>query len=139
MPSGISTFAAQKWLPLLFGIGSYPANYYACLLTQPPPASYDGASLAQFEPDDLAYHRQVMGTGGAWWTVGTGGLLTSVSAVSYPVPTADWGYVTHVALCDAASGGNLYCWGEIRNPQKVLQGIAPVIPAGSLVMSMPTG
>ena len=139
MAGGVSAYASGRWLSFVFGIGSQPPNYYVGLVTQAPLASFDGLSVGQYEPDDSAYQRQVQGTGGAWWVLGSDGLLVNTIDVVFPVPLADWGYITHAILCDAPIAGNFYAWGEIRNPQKVLQGIAPTIPAGSLILSMPTG
>jgi hypothetical protein len=139
MPSGVSTYASGRWLQFVFGIGSQPANYWVGLATAAPLASFDGLSMAQYEPDDPAYARQVQGLGPAWWVLGGDGMLTNTADIAFPAPGVDWGFITHAVLCDQALAGNLYCWGEIRNPQKIVQGVAPIIPAGSLVMSMPTG
>jgi hypothetical protein len=138
MPSGVSNYASQSWLPLLFGIGATPAAYYVGLTSQPPLASYDGTAVMAIEPQGGAYSREVLGVGASWWD-NSNGVISNHGNVVYTTPTADWGYLTHYILCSAAGAGNLYCWGELRNPQKVVQGVPVSILAGTIVMTMPGG
>ena len=48
-------------------------------------------------------------------------------------PTADWGTVTHEALRDAATLGNLMWWRALAQPKTVLAGnSAPSHPADTM-------
>jgi hypothetical protein len=138
VPSSITTYAAGRWLPILFGIGTTPTNYWVGMVLQPPGVNDDGSSVLAFEPQDSAYHRQVMSLGPSWWDANDNGTVSNHSDINFDVPNVGWGYLTHVILCDDEFLGNLYSWGALRNPQNVLQGVAPTIPAGSLILSMPT-
>lgn len=138
MPSGLSVYAASGWLPVLFGITPAPGSYWIGLTTAPPPASYDGTSVMALEPQGGGYGRQNIGSGSGWWDLANG-QVTNHNTVSFTVPTADWGYLTHAILCSAAGAGNLFAWGELRNPQNVLQSVPCTIPPGGLIFSMPSG
>lgn len=82
------------------------------------------ASLANFS-----------GTQGAGTTVassGTGGQTTNNSVITFPVPTANWGSVTHVAVMDASTGGNAWIIVALTQAKTVNNGDpAPTFPAAS--------
>lgn len=138
MSSGTSSYASTLWLPVLFGLATIPVNMFAGLVTQQPRANDDGGTVSAYEPDDAAYRRVTVGIGSSWWDA-INGTVANHSQLNFATPTADWGTITQVILCDQVSLGNLLAWGDLRNPQPVLAGVAPNFPAGSLVMSMPAG
>ncbi|KRE08171.1 hypothetical protein ASE61_00705 [Bosea sp. Root670] len=37
----------------------------------------------------------------------TSGLIVNTTVITFPTPSAGWGVVTHVGLCDAGAAGNL--------------------------------
>jgi hypothetical protein len=45
--------------------------------------------------------------------------LKNSALVTFPTATASWGTVTHGALADASSGGNLLYGGALTNPKTV--------------------
>jgi hypothetical protein len=139
MPNGITSYAAGVWLPMLFGIGVPPTQYWVGLTSAAPLASYDGTTVMAIEPQGGAYARQVVGTGASYWSVDSNGVLSNVGDIAFPVPSADWGYLTHVIVCSNAGAGQLYAYGELRNPQNVMQAIAVDFPPGALVLTMPLG
>lgn len=52
--------------------------------------------------------------------------------VNFTTPSADWGLVSHWALFDASSGGNMLYFGPFVSPQTITVGIPVRIPAGSI-------
>ena len=50
------------------------------------------------------YARQLVGLSAA---SGAGGLISNAADIVFPTATADWGTVTHAAIMDAATGGNM--------------------------------
>lgn len=42
--------------------------------------------------------------------------ITNTTTYSFPIATEDWGVVSHIALMDALTGGNVIAWGMFRNP-----------------------
>lgn len=64
---------------------------------------------------------------------GTGGNIDNAGAITFPTPTANWGTITHFAILDATSGGNMLIYGALTASKTVNNGDpAPSFPAGSL-------
>ena len=55
---------------------------------------------------------------------GTGGQTSNNAAIAFPAPTANWGTITHFAIMDAASGGNMLLWGALTQSKTVNNGDA---------------
>jgi len=136
MAGGISTRASGVWLPALFGIGAIPQQYYVGLVTAEPRGNDTGTSIFAIEPSGSAYRRQLYSIGPSWWQV-TGGSVSNKSAVTFPTPLANWGYITHFVLCSAQNFGDLFAWGVLQNPQNVVQDVPPRFPAGAMILTMP--
>jgi hypothetical protein len=58
--------------------------------------------------------------------------LTNSSAITFVTATANWGTVTHVALWDAATVGNLLWSGALSSSVAVNTGGQLTIPIGNL-------
>ena len=70
------------------------------------------------------------------WSAGTptDGITSNVNAITFPAPSANWGVITHCALWDAVSGGNMIAYATLTTPKTVNSGdAAPSFLAGSLV------
>lgn len=135
MPGGITDFGAQQWLAALFDVISGPSGYYVALCAAAPGVAADGDMLADLEPSGGGYSRQLYGVGSGNWGV-SGNFLTNINPLAFPTPTADWGRVSHFALCSATSSGQVYAWGEFLNPQFVSAAYAFSIPSGGLSVAM---
>lgn len=53
---------------------------------------------------------------------GTGGVVSNAGTLTFPAPTANWGVVTHHALFDAASAGNMLIYGALTVSKTVNNG-----------------
>lgn len=53
---------------------------------------------------------------------GTGGTTSNNAAITFPAPTANWGSVTHFAIYDASSAGNLLFWAALTVAKTVNNG-----------------
>src|SRR5688572_26617117 len=63
----------------------------------------------------------------------TNGLTDNVAAITFPVPTANWGVVVAFGIFDATSGGNLLVWGPITPNKTINNGDpAPAFAIGAL-------
>ena len=63
----------------------------------------------------------------------TDGLTDNVAAITFPVPTANWGTVVAFGIFDAATAGNLLVWGPISPSKTINNGDpAPAFAAGAL-------
>jgi hypothetical protein len=64
-------------------------------------------------------------------------LATNGSAVTFPTPTgAGWGTVSHVAVFDAATGGNRLAQGPLASGVAVAAGAAPSFGAGAFDLTL---
>lgn len=68
---------------------------------------------------------------------GTSGTTSNNNAVTFPVPTANWGTITHVAVFDASSGGNMLFWGALTTSKTVNNGdAAPSFASAALSLQL---
>lgn len=81
----------------------------------------DASGLA--EPSGNGYARVT--TSGGDWDAASGGATANAAALTFPEASGAWGTVTHFALFDASSGGNMLCHGTL-DAQRVID--APQIP-----------
>lgn len=126
-----SDYWENEILDHIFGKGSYtPATIYVGLSTADPLDS--GAGLA--EPSGNGYAR--VATSGAAWTTASGGSLSNASDVTFPQATGSWGTITHFALFDAASAGNILAHGALSQSKTVTSGDTAKFAAGDLDVSL---
>lgn len=53
---------------------------------------------------------------------GTGGKTSNNVVITFPVPTANWGSATHMAIFDASTGGNSWIVKALTNPKTINSG-----------------
>jgi len=106
-----------------------PANYYVALSTADPLG--DGSGLA--EPSGNSYAR--VETDAADWEEVTAFETHNVSLLAFSAATGSWGTITHFAVFDAASGGNLLFYGALDSPVAVGNGNQPQFAAETLSMT----
>lgn len=136
MSSGVADYGASLWLGALFGLVDLPTEYWVALCSDAPGPGGDGDTTAALEPAaGLNYGRLEIGTGVDNWGV-NGPYLANLVDLDWPVAFEDWGRITHYALLDSQTSGNLFGYGEMNNPQYVSQGFALSIPAGGLIVNL---
>lgn len=98
----------------LFGKGVYnPPTIYVGLSTADP--LDNGSGLA--EPIGNNYSR--VATIGDDWNAAAGGALDNANDIIFPEASGDWGTLTHFAIFDVESEGNMLAHGSI-SPTKVI-------------------
>jgi hypothetical protein len=126
-------YLEKKLLDHVFGKAAFtaPANIYVAASTADP--TDDGSGLA--EPSGNNYSR--VSTAAADWNAATlgAGTLTNANAINFPVASGSWGTITHVALYDAASGGNLLYKGAISPTQTIGNANQLVLSAGQFTVT----
>lgn len=66
----------------------------------------------------------------------TNGLTDNAAAIVFPVPSANWGTVTHFGIFDATSAGNLLVWGALTASKSINNGDpAPQFNIGALAIT----
>jgi len=66
----------------------------------------------------------------------TNGVITNSAAVSFPESKTDWGTMTHYAVFDAATGGNLLFYNNLSISRKVEPNTVITIKANQLKVSL---
>ena len=113
-----------------------PGTIYVGLLTAAPTASTTGTEVT-----GGSYARVGVSTAGGtnWAATSSGnGTTSNVNAVTWAsAPTASWGVVTHFALYDAASAGNMLFYGALSASKTINNGdAAPSFAAGALTVQI---
>lgn len=129
---GVSDYGAEQWAGVMFGITALPANLYLALCTDEPGDGWDGTVLATVEPVDPGVYARPAVAFGSGWVVTASGFVTNAAVFDFATPSVDWGNITHYALCDAATGGDLWFYGSFFEPLVVPAGYDLQVGAGSL-------
>lgn len=123
--------------------GTGPTNLYVALLTAAPSdagggTEVSGGSYARVNvASSLANWAGTQGAGTTVASSGTSGTTSNNNAVTFPTPTANWGVITHFAVYDAVTGGNLLFHGALTTSKTVNNGdAAPSFTAASLSLQL---
>lgn len=103
-----------------------PASVHAALFTAAPGEGGGGTEVS-----GGSYARQAVTFGAP-----SANTTSNSADVTYPTATADWGTVTHVAIFDAASGGNMLFYGTLSQSKVVNTGDTFRFLSGNLSVSM---
>jgi len=126
-----SNYWENEILDHLFGKGDYtPPTLYLGLSTADPGDS--GAGLS--EPTGSAYAR--IQTVADDWNAADSGTLDNANAVEFASATGDWGTITHFALFDAISAGNMLAHGALAQAKVIGSGDTAAFAVGDLDVSL---
>lgn len=118
-----------------FKIGTAPAapsTLYLMLSSTAISANGTGAT----EPSVGSYARVAITSSGTYWSTPSNGVISNLTKIDFPQATADWGTMTHVALTDAASGGNIRYYQALTRPKTVQQDDIASFAIGALVVQV---
>lgn len=110
---------------------SVPTNIYVALSTADPGES--GGAIA--EPSGNNYGRAQCNT----WDAAASRASANTSQINFAQASGSWGTISHWALYDAITGGNLIAYGSFTTPKVIGAGHTPFIKAGELDVSFNTG
>ena len=128
---GFSEYWENKILDHIFGKGSYtPPTIYVGLSTADP--TDDGSGLA--EPSGNAYAR--VQTSASDWNVASNGSLDNASDIAFAQATGNWGTITHFALFDATTAGNMLAHGALSQSKAIGESDTARFEAGDLDISL---
>ena len=135
--AAMSDFLEGEVIKHIFRTGSYtkPSTIYIALCTAAPSDSSTGSTIT--EPSGGSYARvQVGPADGSWSAPGAGGLTDNVADITFATATANWGTITHVAICDASTAGNLLFHGALTTSKAVNNGDTFKFNAGALDVTL---
>lgn len=115
----------------IFGKGSYaPPTIYVGLSMADP--LDDASGLA--EPSGNGYARAQ--TSASDWNAASGGSIDNANDITLAQATGSWGTITHFALFDAATGGNMLAHGDLSQSKAIDSSDTARFEAGDLDMSL---
>ncbi len=108
-----SNYLETKILEHAFGETAYtmPTTHFVALYTAAPGEAGGGTELS-----GDAYARQ-----SAAFTV-SGNTATNSANIEFPAATGNWGTVTHAAIFDASTGGNMLAYAALTSSKVVETG-----------------
>ena len=129
--SSFSDYTENLVLTYLFTNGSVtrPTAWYVGLFTAAPSDTGGGTEVS-----GNGYVRKATGT----ITVsGTGTTATNSAAIEFAAASGgNWGTVTHAAIFDAESGGNMLAWAQLTTARTINDGDVFRVPASSLTVTL---
>ena len=66
----------------------------------------------------------------------SGGTSATNATVTFDAATASWGSITHVAVMDASTGGNVLFWGAVTTAKTIDTGDTFQVTSGNLTISL---
>jgi hypothetical protein len=120
-----------------------PTTVYVGLLTAAPSdtgggTEVSGGSYARVSvASSLANWAGTQSSGSTAASSGTGGTTSNNNAITFPAPTASWGVVTHMAVYDASTAGNLLFYAALGTSKTINNGdAAPSFAAAQLTFQL---
>jgi hypothetical protein len=100
---GASNYLANALLDHVLKTTEYtvPTNVCVALCTADPTDAGTGSTIT--EPSGQNYARKTHNA----WDVAAAGATENTGVITFNVPSGSWGLITHVALCDATTVGNM--------------------------------
>ena len=102
-----------------------PTVWYLGLFTAAPGEAGGGTELS-----GNAYARQSFS-----FTV-SGDTATNSAAIEFPTATGSWGTITHVAVFDAVTTGNMIAYATLTSSKTIASGDVLRVPAGDLDITL---
>ena len=142
--AALSDYLENKIVDHLLRATAYtaPATVYVALLTAAPSDTGGGTEVT-----GNAYARVAVTSATTAWngthgnttgaSSGTNGTVTNAAPIAFPTPTpAGWGTVTHWAVYDASTGGNLLFYAALTASKAIAAGDAVSFIAGALSLQI---
>jgi len=107
------------------GAVTRPTAWYIGLFTSDPGEAQGGTEVS-----GGSYVREAV-----TFTV-SGDLATNSAAVEWPVATASWGTITHIAVYDASTSGNQIAYAALTSAKTIATGDVLRIPASELDITL---
>lgn len=107
-----------------------PTTVYLALFTSAPGESGGGTEVS-----GGSYARQAISFSAPADNSPNGRKCNLSSTITFPTATADWGVITHVAIFDSPTGGNMLLYGALDSSKTVNATDTLSIPAANLTVA----
>lgn len=120
--ANMSNFLENEILDHILSAATYtaPATVYFGLWTTTLDDTSTGATAG--EVSGGSYARVAVTNNATNFPAASGGVKSNGTAITFPTATASWGTVTHMAVLDAASNGNILFWVALGASQAIGDG-----------------
>jgi hypothetical protein len=135
--SAASNYLENKVLDHVLTATGYtaPTTRYLALFT-----NVSTNAAANLEAGTLTDEVSTSGTGYGRKTVtfasASGGSSATNATVTFDAATANWGTITHVAVMDAETSGNVLFWGAVTTSKTIESGDTFQVSSGNLTVSL---
>lgn len=112
--TNISTYLANELLDHVLSAAAYtaPATVYMALCTASVAASDTGSTITEVA-GGVNYSRLAITNNATNFPASSGGSKSNGATWTFATPSGSWGTITHWALCDASSAGNVLFFGAL--------------------------
>jgi hypothetical protein len=135
--SAASNYLENKVLDHVLTATSYtaPGTRYLALFT-----NTSGSAAANLEAGTLTDEVSTSGTAYGRKTVtfaaASSGSSATNATVTFDAATANWGTITHVAIMDQSTSGNVLFWGAVTTSKTIETGDTFQVTSGNLTVSL---
>jgi hypothetical protein len=135
--SAASDYTENKVLDHALGTASWtqPTTVYLGLFTNTSTNAATnleaGTLTDEVTTSGSAYGRQSIAFGSA-----SSGSASNSATVTFDAATSNWGTITHVAVMDNSTGGNVLFWGAVTTSKTIESGDTFQVSSGNLSISL---
>jgi hypothetical protein len=139
--SAASNYSERKILDHVLTASTYtaPSTRYLALFTNTSGNALTnlqaGTLTDEISTSSTAYGRQTVTFASANTSGGTTSSATNAT-VTFSAATASWGTVTHIAVMDAATGGNVLFFGAVTTSKQIDTGDTFQVTSGNLTIAL---
>ena len=132
--SRFGNYLENELLDHVFGNAAYaaPATLYLALSTADP--TDDGSGIA--EPGGGSYTRLGVANNATNFPAASGGSKSNGTNFTFVTATASWGVITHMAIFDAVSGGNMLAHAALSSSKTIDNGDTVIFETGNLTITL---
>jgi len=134
MAGSFGNYLENELLDHVFGAAAYsaPATLYIALSTADP--TDDASGIA--EPVANGYERKAVTNNTTNWNTASGGATSNKTAIEFAVASGSWGAITHFAIYDAATEGNMLAHADLTTGKTIASGDTARFAAGELDITL---
>ena len=135
--SAASNYLENKVLDHVLRVTSYsqPAGLWLALFN-----NTSGSAAANLEAGTLTDETSTSGTAYArkavTFAAASSGSSATSATVTFDTATANWGTITHVAVMDAATSGNVLFYGAVTTAKTIETGDTFQVSSGNLTIAL---
>ena len=132
--SAASDFLENELLDHVLDNAAYtsPTNVYLALFTADTGLETNAPTAEAQTPGVDGYSRVTL----SFATAAGGSSATDAAATVGPCANANWGTITHIAVMDAATGGNVLFYGAVTTSKTIEVGDTFQISSGNLTVTL---